>query len=476
LAVLLIAGYFVAGAVIHKKVDAAIAALPPSVRVSYASLESSLLNSTMDLRGVHIEYTKDKQVFEATVDRLGLEGIHFLELARTKRLRVGHVRVEGIVASEEKMHLALEGRIELDSVYSKEAGGEVKGEPASGDAKGEQPFDAGGVGFGALHVWISRLRGRIPGGDETIHVANLELDSRKRSFKLDSLRIEPVADPIKMGREKGHQIDVWEVRSEGFEAEGLDVEGLLEQRLIADRITVHKNHIFVFRDRRLPLEPGEKALPVSMLKASPLDVRIGTVKLGPTLFEYKEFPKEGDEPGTLTIHRMTAELEPLITHPEKGDPAYLTLRTEGSLMNSGVETATTKLPLHKGDAYEVDGAFHELDVTKLNNPAENLGHLHLESGMLDLLNFHFEMNEEASRGQVDGRYHELVVEKLKKNGKVDKFKSFALKQLIIPKNKEKAKGKVNYKRDRERYFSYYLLHSLLVGVKSSFSLGFLLPG
>jgi hypothetical protein len=145
-------------------------------------------------------------------------------------------------------------------------------------------------------------------------------------------------------------------------------------------------------------------------------------------------------------------------------------------MTWGFVTATTKLPLHKGEPYRVDGVFHELDVTKLNNPAENLGHLHLESGTLNLLNFHFELSEMASTGQVDGRYHELVVDKLKNNGKVDKFKSFALKHLIIPKNKEKAKGKVDYKRDPERYFSYYLLHSLLVGVKSSFSLGFLLPG
>jgi hypothetical protein len=41
---------------------------------------------------------------------------------------------------------------------------------------------------------------------------------------------------------------------------------------------------------------------------------------------------------------------------------------------------------------------------------------------------------------------------------------------------KKRTGKVDYKRDPSRYFSYYLLHSLLVGVKSSFSLGFLLPG
>ncbi|HXB96210.1 MAG TPA: hypothetical protein VNU70_13660, partial [Puia sp.] len=88
-------------------------------------------------------------------------------------------------------------------------------------------------------------------------------------------------------------------------------------------------------------------------------------------------------------------------------------------------------------------------------------------------------------GHIIGEYHDLVVDKLKENSdekKIDKMKSFALKKLIIPKDKdkslpvEKRTGKVKYKHDPQRYFSYYLLHSLLVGVKSSFSLGFLLPG
>jgi len=155
------------------------------------------------------------------------------------------------------------------------------------------------------------------------------------------------------------------------------------------------------------------------------------------------------------------------------------------LMNSGSVTAMTKMPLHKGDPYIVEGAFHELDVTKLNNPAENLGGLHLESGMLNSLAFWFEMNDEKATGHILGEYHDLVVDKLKGNSddkKVDKMKSFALKKFIIPKDKDKSlpvskrTGKVDYKHDKERYFSYYLLHSLLVGVKSSFSLGFLLPG
>jgi hypothetical protein len=94
------------------------------------------------------------------------------------------------------------------------------------------------------------------------------------------------------------------------------------------------------------------------------------------------------------------------------------------------------------------------------------------------------MNEEKATGKIVGEYHNLVVDKLKGDDrkKVDKVKSFFLKKLIIPKDKDhtlpesKRTGKVDYKREPDRYFSYYLLHALLVGVKSSFSLGFLLPG
>jgi hypothetical protein len=95
------------------------------------------------------------------------------------------------------------------------------------------------------------------------------------------------------------------------------------------------------------------------------------------------------------------------------------------------------------------------------------------------------MTAEKSTGRIVGEYHNLVVDKLKGNPddkKIDKLKSFALKKFIIPLNKDhtlpesKRTGRVDYKHDPTRNFSFYLLHSLLVGVKSSFRLGFLLPG
>ena len=61
--------------------------------------------------------------------------------------------------------------------------------------------------------------------------------------------------------------------------------------------------------------------------------------------------------------------------------------------------------------------------------------------MLNSLIFQFEMGEDRATGKIVGEYHDLVVDKLKaKNGglKTDKLKSFALKKLIIPRNKDKS--------------------------------------
>jgi len=232
------------------------------------------------------------------------------------------------------------------------------------------------------------------------------------------------------------------------------------------------------------MDADVKPLPVDYLKSLPLSIRVGTVKQESGSFTYEEFPKKGNKTGILKIERLSTAVRHLVNRPEAGDPAFVTISASGSLMGSGTVQTVVRMPLRKGDPYKIEGAFHELDVTSLNPSAENLGDIHLESGILNSLVFSFDMNEEKATGRIVGEYHNLVVDKLrgKDKKKVDKLKSFFLKKLIIPKNKDKSlpesrrTGKVDYKRDRQRYFSYYMLHSLLVGIKASFTLGFLLPG
>jgi len=498
LLLLLIAGYFIANAMIRHKVDEALRGLPSSMKVTYRHLHADVLTGSLDIEGVQARYMPvPAQAHEVTIEKIAIRGLSVFAWLRSHRLRVRDVRLEGVTVKVDEDLMEHDSSLQAMKTSALDAlvgGVEVKDLVVEGIRKGKRSFSFAGKLWldsvttdtaAAVRLVLDTARYVVPYMGETVRLSGLEVDSRKRSLKIDSFRIAPDGDKEEMGRSKGRQVDVVWAYMAGIAATGLDVMGLIRHRFHAYEISFHGSRIHVFRDRRLPLEPGEKPMPVESLKSLPIDLRVGKVRLGKTRFEYEEFPKVGERSGALVIEGFRASLAPLLNRPRDGDPAFITLTTEGSLMGSGLVTATTRMPLQKGAPYEVEGAFHDLDVTRLNNPAENLGQLHLESGMLNSLDFQFEMGEERATGKIVGVYHDLVVDKLKeKNGqlKTDKLKSFALAKLIIPRDKDKSlpvskrTGKVDYKRDKERYFSYYLLHSLLVGVKSSFSLGFLLPG
>jgi len=488
---LLIAGYFIAVARVRKKIETALHTLPPGYSITYTSLHLRLLNGAFSLDDVHVRGNGQ----DGSIHELKVEGIRYAALLH-HRLQVRAIRLDGCsVDIGEGSAKMVKPEVTLPftamSVEKVEIGGlRITGSKQRVSVEGEVKLDSlaldsGKWSVGGVYLLARRIKSVIPGSDEAVTMDGVMLDSKKGVLRMDTVRVRPTENKEEIGKRRGYQVDVMDALSEGIVVEGLDVMRLMRKQFVADRISVRKNDIYVFRDRRLPLKAGEKPLPVEGLESLPVTLRVGSVSLGSTFFEYEEYPKLGKETGKLKIYRLHGTLEPLINHPRAGDPAFLTMTMHGSLMNSGTVTATTKLPLRKGDPYKVEGAFHELDVTSLNNPAENLGHLHLESGMLNSLDFRFDMTDEGSTGQIVGEYHDLVVDKLKEKSdekKVDKVKSFALKKFIIPRNKDKSlavrkrTGKVKYKRDRERYFSYYMLHSLLVGVKSSFTLGFLLPG
>lgn len=494
----LIAGYFIANAVIRNKVEAAIRQLPASMHVHYNSIRADILNGSIDLLGVKASYSPiPSHVHLLSVDKLAIGGISFMQWITARRLRVRDVRLEGVSAEVDEDLVKKDSTLKTLKSTSTDAlirAIDVQDLTVVGMRGGKHAFKASGSlhldsvtsgAVGAFQLSIAEANYSMPGADEVLKIHHLELDSKKRLAKLDMLEIEPEKYKEEIGRLKGRQVDVLRASLKGITATDLDVMDLMDHRLNAGEISWETSRIYVFRDRRLPLKPGEKPMPVASLDSLPVDLRVRKVRMGATRFEYEEYPKEGQKTGKLMIEHFHGVIEPLINRPRNGDPAFITVRTEGSLMGSGSVTATMRMPLHERGNYEVQGAFHDLDVTSLNNPAENLGQLHLESGMLNQLEFHFEMGDERSTGKIVGEYHNLMVDKLKlKNGELKKawFKSFALKKFIIPKNKDKSlavskrTGKVDYKRDKERYFSYYILHSLLVGVKSSFKLGFLLPG
>jgi hypothetical protein len=531
LLVIAIVGYFIGQSMIRKKVEAALQGLPAAFSVSYSSIDPGLLTGSLVISDLKVRLTPGPDSIhrhEVSIDRLAIQGISYFTLMTSHRLHIRAVRLEGCVAELDDYLLdkkvpfpKMQGqgqpppftevtvdKFELADVKAmahrgtkEETIDEIqedqhkKGETLFFEGSASvysihvgdinQPMNSKNVQFGDVRLSARDARYVIAGAYQKLRLSNIELNSKDSSLRIDTVRIYPTLNQEEVGKIKKIQTDVVEGVSEGIQVNGLNFMALLRHRLTAEGITIKRNNFHVFRDRRLPRDGETKQMPVDFLKGLPVTLWVQTVKFGPTNFSYEEFPGKGDQPGTLKIVGLKGTLSPLINHPVEGDPAYITMTSIGSLMGSGTVTANTKMPLHKGDPYKVEGAFHELDVTTLNGPAENLGLIHLKSGMLNLLAFQFDMTDEKSTGKIVGEYHNLVVQKMKEKNdqkKIDKMKSFALREFIIPLNKgldvpEKDRtGKVDYKRDPSRMFSYYLLHSLLVGVKGSFKLGFLLPG
>ena len=313
---------------------------------------------------------------------------------------------------------------------------------------------------------------------------HLLLESERELLTIGAIQVRPLYGKMAFGRIAGHQVDRIESTISGISLLKVKTQLLMQKKVWAKELSIEQSRTFIFRDRRLPLTTNVKLLPVAYLKSLPGDLRIQKVMVKNSSVRYEEYPKQGGHTGTMDTQIESMQLSPLINHPKSGDASVLVLQMKGSIMNNGEVQADMNLPLHSS-TYLVKGAIRNLDLTSLNNGAENLGNLHIASGLLDSLGFDFSFDENKAEGKIVGVYHHLILQQLKQNRddtkKVARFRSFVLRHLIIPLNKDrslpekKRTGTINYKRDPTRYVSYYLLQSLLTGIKSSFRFGFLLP-
>jgi hypothetical protein len=340
-----------------------------------------------------------------------------------------------------------------------------------------------------LGSWMGRLR-RVSypmrGLLHEIRVSQIRFDSQRGSLYLDSLEIVPLLNRWELSRKLGYQADYVKALIPQVKISGVDWKAATEKHFRAASIRLAPGRVYVFRDRRLPRRQREQPLPMAFLRELPYFVDVDSLVLGPSLMEYEEYPAEGDHTGTLRVENLAVVMSPLLNRYGPKSPEYLHLSLGGSLMGSGEVEAQVLLPLKTGLDYGVRGDFRDLDLTRLNDPSVNLGKLRISSGLLNRLDFQFEMNGQEAHGEVVGVYHDLVIEKLRPKGthagEKDRLKSFFLRKVIIRHTKDESlpvahrTGKIKYRPDPTRFVSFNLLHCLLVGVKSSFTLGFLLPG
>lgn len=352
----------------------------------------------------------------------------------------------------------------------------------AGIANSDQPANSS-FHFSAIQCNLSDMNYHLYKGYYRIHIKGLLADSRKELLRIDSVQIFPQYSKFEFDKKLGHQADRIEATIGQIEFLKLNIGQLIHKKLLADKVIINGTHFYIFRDRRLPRPLKEEPMINDYLKKIPYEVHIHTFRLNNSNVVYEEFPKDGTQSGILKIGKMNLNISPVLNHHYKNDPPYLEMNVKGDLMDAGTIQANIRMSFPGNTSY-TKGSIRNLDLSKLNSSAENLGKFHIESGLLNELDFHFTATEKKATGEIIGEYHDLVIDKLtskKGKKKIAKVPSFFLKHLIIPKNKDKSMnvsrrtGKISYDRDPTRFISYYFLKALLSGIRSSFALGFLLP-
>jgi len=518
LVALIVLAYLVGIPLIEKKIVSQLKQLEPEVLISYSSLHVHLFDAAVGLDDVDIRFIPNLQEkrYHHTlhIHQLRLSGIDFFALIRGKELKArllkldnADIVLDGALLHKEqplpsglmkRLHLSIEkiflSRIETqDMRISVDSGGQnqirmradlVLQEFGLNNLK--DTFSKRDIQFSSVNGILTDISLPISGTLHKLHIKTLTFNSEEKSASIQSLEIIPDYNKFEIGKRFASQIDYVDARIPEIRIMDFDWNSLLDNKIKARKIIVGKTIVYIFRDRRLPRLSTNQPLPLKYLNSLPFDLRIDTLEVDPSSITYEEFPAKGDQTGILKIERMRLFAAPFINHPGIGDPEELITKVKGAIMGSGEVAATLSMAMKtKGDCL-VKGEFNNLDLTTLNSSAEHLGGFHIESGILNSLGFQFQFNEEKSSGEVVGEYHNLIIDKLreteKHRGEKDLVKSFLLQKLVIPKDKDKSlpiakrSGKINYKHDPTRFISFYLLKSLLSGVKASFNFGFVLPG
>lgn len=406
-------------------------------------------------------------VKDATLNCSLNDGVDDITSMPLDSLLPGNVAINDVSVSAAKLLIKQDGKREatIDSL----------------DISGIQKTAGKSAGIKAIYANISKISGAVPIGYNTVHIGSVRLNSEKQTLHISDIKLTPQYGKYELGNKLGRQADYIESTVGSVSITGFNVPQLLHKKLVADNITVNKCNAYIFRDRRLPRQNRTQLLPVAFLESLPLDLNVKKVEMKNSSVAYEEYPKDGNQTGTLKIVSLNTSMWPLVNHGA-GKVQFMQTHIQGSIMGSGSIEGDIFMPLSPAEDYQVTGEINNLELTQLNSTAENLGKFHVESGMLNNLTFKFGFNNQKAHGKIVGEYHNLVLEKLKGDDKkVAAIPTFALKNIIIPKNKDKSlperrrTGIIRYDYDPTRFFSYYLVKSLLSGIRDSFTLGFVLP-
>jgi hypothetical protein len=334
----------------------------------------------------------------------------------------------------------------------------------------------------AFDINLDKWDYRLPDSLYWLHVSKVSYHAIERTLDVGEIRLEPRYDRAEFDEKIDYQQDRYDLVFRDIRLEGLPRMHLLQKKILMDKATINGGHFHAYRNRGLPMPPGDKLgqFPNQVLAKFDIPLRIDTLKANNIEISYAEKNPQNGEIGNIqfqraggTFHNIT-NIDSLVK--ENGQ---CTAHLHAILMQSGKLKARFNFKLGAKDgAFSVSGQLNDMDGREFNKATKPLGMVEIRSARIQQLDFDLQGNERSAAGVLKMRYSSLRIAMLKeekdgKKGGERKGLVSLIANIMAIHNENPSPGqplrvvKPRFTRDPKKSFFNLVWKTIFTGVKQT---------
>tara|TARA_R100001143_G_C3360981_1_gene135633 strand:- start:16477 stop:18096 length:1620 start_codon:yes stop_codon:yes gene_type:complete len=298
------------------------------------------------------------------------------------------------------------------------------------------------------------------------------------SFRLNTItdqvsfsqfHLRPLLNAYEMALDLGYPIDNYDFKIPTFKIDQMDLNSWIEDgELTAGKITLSEPDILISRDKSLPRrEREDRDLPHLLFKNLPYSVNIDTILTENGILRYQEEFAVENRAGGITFTEIDISLYSL--ENRSSEPIYG--EATALFMNQSDFDLNVMFSLDDNGSHTVSGNLYQLDLTTMNTTFENLVLIHLDSGVIQQLNFRFDANDDRAFGELLFIYSDLNLRFIDAEQKTERgwnrVRSFIANTFVIRSDNsadDPRSGEIEFDRDKERSIFNFWVSSLSTGL------------
>jgi hypothetical protein len=290
---------------------------------------------------------------------------------------------------------------------------------------------------------------------------------------IDSFSYTPTKDREEYMKLNVYQKDYMTFKTGKISIRNFDIERLAtDSNLQFNYIIINQPELNVYKDKRLPLQPGYiKAMPVALLKKINQRLHIDSVRLVDGKVFYEEFNDKTEMIAKINL----SELQTLIRNIDN----YNTSSTDSLYILSSsrlLDTANVSIRFHESYADSIGSFLYRVRIGQFGLPALNsvilpTANMKINRGWLDTLELRVMGNDYLAHGKMRMYYKDFKIQflsnkELEKRTVFTKALSWVANTFLRTNNVEKT-GPVFTERTRETSFVNYWVKILLSGAMTN---------